>query len=193
MALTLLFGCAQLPHDETNVQWQQHQQQLSNISHYQASGKLGFISPTERRSMNFFWQQTSTGSQLRLTSLFGQTLFRMDITNSGTTIETYEDEVFQSPDGQQLLYQLTGLDIPLAQLTEWLKGSATNADQYTLFPTNTLASQSKKIGQRDWQVMYKSYIDVPNDQNLVPLPNSLVLTQNEIKINLLISNWTINK
>lgn len=193
MAVTLLFGCAQLPDDQTNVQWQQHQQRLAGLTQFQASGKLGFISPDERRSMNFYWQQNGSSSQLRLTSAFGQTLLKMVTDQQGTTIETYDDERYQSVDGEALLYQLTGLIIPLNQLDAWLVGSASYADHYTLLPTNTLASQSKKLGQREWQVNYSSYVDTDSsDGNKIPLPNSLQLIQDQIKINLRISNWKIN-
>ncbi len=193
MALTILFGCAQLPDDQTNVQWQQHQQRLAKLTQFQASGKLGFISPDQRRSMNFYWQQNGSSSQLRLTSVFGQTLLKMVSDQQGTTIETYDEERYQSVDGEALLYQLTGLIIPLNQLDAWLIGSANYADHYTLLPTNTLASQSKKVGQRDWQVNYSSYVDTDSsDGSKIPLPNSLQLIQDQIKINLRISNWKIN-
>ncbi len=190
-SLLTLFGCTQLPHDETNVQWQQHQERLTDITDYQASGKLGFISPDERRSMKFYWQQHASVSQLRLTSVFGQTLLKMDMDPNGTKIETYDDHTYQSADGEQLLYHLTGLTIPLEQLTEWLKGSAANADNYTLLPTHTLANQSKTLNNKTWLINYKSYVDVPETKGSIPLPNSLVLTQDQIKINLLISNWKI--
>lgn len=190
-ALLVLFGCSQIPNDQTNVQWQQHQQKLAKLTQFQAAGKLGFISPDEKRSMNFYWQQSDSRSQLRLTSVFGQTLLKMVSDENGTMIETFDNDTYHSENGELLLYQLTGLTIPLSQLSDWLKGSAQYADSYTLLPTNTLAGQNKTLGLQTWQINYKSYADISYANGIIPLPNSLSLTQDQTKINLRITNWTI--
>lgn len=188
---TLLFGCAQLPDNSTNVQWQQHQVNLASLEHYNASGKLGFISPDERRSMTFYWRQEGDSTQLRLTSVFGQTLLKLNMTPQQTTIETYEGDYYESTNGEQLLFNLTGLIIPLDQLPHWLKGAINQGDKYTLLPTNTLASQTSKIANRTWQVSYQRYSDIAYNETLLPLPSLLKLTQGDIKINLQISKWTL--
>ncbi|MGX9417190.1 lipoprotein insertase outer membrane protein LolB [Vibrio sp. WJH972] len=189
----LLFGCAQLPDDSTNVEWQQHQQRLTNLKHYKATGKLGFISPEERRSMTFFWQQEEERTQLRLTSLFGQTLLKLTMTPEETSIETYLGDQFQAADGASLLYQLTGLVVPLEQLPQWLKGAVTIdiENNYTLLETNTLASQTTSVAERTWQVDYLRYSDITDGDSKLPLPSLLKLTQDDIKINLQITKWTI--
>jgi outer membrane lipoprotein LolB len=189
--VVLLFGCAQLPDNPTNVQWEQHQQRLATLEHYSASGKLGFISPDERRSMNFYWQQNGSETQLRLTSLFGQTLLKLSMTPNQTQIDTYEGEHYESANGQQLLYQLTGLTIPLNQLPNWLKGAANKGDKYTLLETNTLASQTRNVDNNFWQVNYQRYSDINGQSTPLPLPSLLQLKQEAIKINLQISQWII--
>jgi outer membrane lipoprotein LolB len=189
--LLLLFGCAQQPSNPTNVKWEQHQQRLAKLNHYSASGKLGFISPEERRSMNFYWQQDGLNTQLRLTSVFGQTLLKLTMTPEQTQIDTYEGEHYQSLDGEQLLHQLTGLVIPLNQLPNWLKGAANQGDQYTLLETNTLASQSSQVANQLWQINYQRYSDIKVNDTVLPLPSLLQLKQQDIKINLQILQWNI--
>lgn len=189
--LTLLFGCAQQPSNPTNVKWEQHQQRLATLDHYSASGKLGFISPEERRSMTFYWQQDGDNTQLRLTSVFGQTLLKLTMTPEQTQIDTYEGEHYQSVNGEQLLYQLTGLIIPLKQLPNWLKGAANQGDKYTLLETNTLASQSSQIANQLWQINYQRYSDIKDNDVTLPLPSLLQLKQQDIKINLQISQWNL--
>ena len=49
--------------------WQQHLAQLKRITHYAATGQLGYISPTERFSSRFEWQyQNANNYTLKLYS-----------------------------------------------------------------------------------------------------------------------------
>lgn len=51
-----MFGCettSQLP--VHSVEYQAHQEKLSTLERYQVSGKLGYIDPTQRQSLNFNW------------------------------------------------------------------------------------------------------------------------------------------
>ncbi|GAM70921.1 hypothetical protein JCM19236_1088 [Vibrio sp. JCM 19236] len=37
------------------MEYQAHQEKLSTLERYQVSGKLGYIDPTQRQSLNFNW------------------------------------------------------------------------------------------------------------------------------------------
>lgn len=193
LTATLLFGCASIDTSQTNVEWQTHQQRLASVSEYKSSGKLGYISPEQRQSLNFRWQHTNQHSQLRLTTFLGQTALNLKITPAGAVVETHDDQIYTSDTAESLVYQLTGLTIPVEQLRDWLLGKPTAADGYQLNDKNTLATLHKKINGQIWQLHYITYKDVVLDGTALPLPQKLKLVQQNTSINIVISKWDLNE
>jgi len=187
--LLVLVGCSSLPEPITDVQWQAHQQKLQQIESYQVVGKIGYISPEQRESLNFQWQKHFDKSQLRLTNFLGQTVLSLDMTANGASVETYDDQHFQASNGQQLIYQLTGLDIPVDDLQDWVLGLPTQADRFELNDTNTLASLDKSSGRQNWHVNYTRYKEFDWNNDSLPLPDRIELSQDKTTIKLVISKW----
>lgn len=104
----ILAGCSSVPESVTSVEWQAHEQRLETIHDFQATGKLGYIGPDQRQSLNFFWKHSTALSQLRLTTVLGQTALKLTITPQGATVETYDDQVLSARNANQLIYRLTG-------------------------------------------------------------------------------------
>lgn len=194
LLVTALFlqGCASVE-STTNVEWQSHQQRLALIKDYRAAGKLGYIAPQERQSLNFQWQHSPQETQLRMSTFLGQTVLNLNATPSIATVETYDGKSFSAPNAAALIKQLTGLNIPVDQLNDWLLGRPTLADDYQLNQTNTLASLTKQLNNQTWILDYQSYQDVQVLGATLPLPKRLKLTQGDISINIVISKWTFNE
>lgn len=190
--LLSLTGCTTLD-STTNVEWQTHQQRLASIQQYQAIGKLGYLSPQQRQSLNFQWSYSAQLMQLRMTTFLGQTALALKVTPDGALVETYDDQQFGAPSAQALIHQLTGLTLPVELLNEWLLGRPTAADAYQLNQTNTLASLTKSVAGQTWQLDYLTYQDVQHQATLLPLPRKLKLTQGDISINIVITKWTVNQ
>ncbi|WP_076587598.1 lipoprotein insertase outer membrane protein LolB [Vibrio ostreicida] len=187
----ILSGCTTIDTSTTNVEWQTHQQRLASIDRYSASGKLGYISPAQRQSLNFHWRHQVTLTQLRLTTFIGQTALNMKIDASGSSVETYDGDTFYAHDAQALVKRLTGLALPVEQLNDWFLGRPTGADQHQLNPTHTLASLTKTINDKSWHLEYLNYQDITYEGTPLPLPQKLKLRQGEISINMVITNWNL--
>jgi outer membrane lipoprotein LolB len=189
----VLAGCSSVPESVTSVEWQAHEQRLETIDNFQATGKLGYIGPDQRQSLNFFWKHSSTLSQLRLTTLLGQTALKLTITPQGATVETYDDQVLSARNANQLIYRLTGLMMPVDHMPDWLLGLPTDADSFQLSATNTLQALDKQIGMNDWNIAYQRYGDVAWHEQALPLPNKLKLSTADVQINLVITKWNITQ
>lgn len=189
--LATLAGCSSVQDSHTSVEWQAHQQRLELVSDYQAVGKLGYISPEQRETLNFQWQHNADSNQLRLSTFLGQTVLNMQSSQGLATVETYDDQRLTDVSADRLITRLTGLTIPVEQLNDWLLGKPTNADHYTVNDTQTLASLSKTIQGQTWQLEYVSYQDVSFLGSTLPVPHKLKLKQNDITINVVISKWTL--
>lgn len=188
----VLSGCASFETSNTNVEWDAHQQRLDTITQYSSNGKLGYISPEQRQSLNFQWKHAQHSQQLRLTTFLGQTALNLKITPEGAVVETYDDDTYSSKDANTLIYQLTGLTIPVEYLNHWLLGDPTGADAYQLNDTNTVAALNKLIDGQLWQLEYIEYTDIQFSGVALPLPKKLKLKQQDIAINIVITKWDLN-
>ncbi|WP_165312028.1 lipoprotein insertase outer membrane protein LolB [Vibrio ziniensis] len=191
--LLTLFGCSSTPEPIVDVEWQAHQQKLQQIQTYQVIGKIGYISPEQRESLNFQWQKSPNHSQLRLTNFLGQTVLSLSMDANGAKVETYDDQNFSAPNGQILIYQLTGLDIPIDDLQDWVLGLPTKADNFKLNESNTLASLDKTSGRQNWHVDYTRYKEFDWQNGNIPLPDRMQLTQKQTSIKLVISKWILTQ
>ncbi|MFV0450450.1 MAG: lipoprotein insertase outer membrane protein LolB [Vibrio sp.] len=189
--LLTLFGCSSTPEPIVDVEWQTHQQKLQQIQTYQVIGKIGYLSPEQRESLNFQWQKSPTQSQLRLTNFLGQTVLSLSIDANGAKVETYDEQNFSAANGQILIYQLTGLDIPIDDLQDWVLGLPTKADDFKLNESNTLASLDKASGRQNWHVDYTRYKEFSWQNGNIPLPDRMQLTQQKTSIKLVISKWIL--
>ncbi len=189
----LLAGCTSVPETITSVEWQAHEKKLETIQDFQVTGKLGYIAPDQRQNLNFFWKHSTAFSQLRLTTILGQTALNLTITPQGAKVETYDDQVISARHANQLIYQLTGLMMPVEHMPDWLLGLPTDADTFQLSQTNTLQTLNKHIGRNDWNIAYERYSNVQWHAQTLPLPNRLKLTTSDVKINLMITKWNITQ
>ncbi|WP_192890103.1 lipoprotein insertase outer membrane protein LolB [Vibrio bathopelagicus] len=200
----IMVGCSSIPEQPTSVEWQSHQKRLLQIENYQASGKLAYISPEQRQSLNFIWKHSPNQSQLRLTTFLGQTALNLTIDSSGAKVVTYDDQVFTDASASVLVEQLTGLQIPIDHLPQWFLGIPDQADSYQLSATNTLESLSKQVSSQLWTLNFDNYrnTEIPTKQlsdedntkvETIPLPTRLSFKQDENKINIVVSKWTLKK
>lgn len=190
--LLLLSGCTMVPESTHPVQWQQHQNRLASIRQFQASGKMGYIAPEQRQTLNFHWAHRVDFSEIRFTTLLGQTALKLTMTPRGAQIETIDDEVFNGADATSLIFRLTGLLLPISQLPDWLLGRPQGTEQFTLNAQNTLASLDQQAGQQTpWQIQYSQYQDVPYGKLSLPLPRKLTLREGDTKLNIVVTKWTL--
>ncbi|MCL9781914.1 lipoprotein insertase outer membrane protein LolB [Vibrio sp. S4M6] len=192
ITLTVISGCSSLPKSSTNVQWQQQQARLTSIKSYQAIGKLNYISPKQRESLYFQWKHSDSKSQLRLTTFLGQSVLNLVITPKESSVTTYNNTVYKDTNPSRLVYKLTGLELPIKQLQDWLLGKPTGADNYQLNPTNTVASLDKVVDGAHWTLLYQAYTDETVDGNTVPLPSKFSLKQGDTRLNITVSKWKLN-
>lgn len=190
-SLFLLAGCATTSPQPVNVQWQSHQLVLQQIQAYQLTGKLGYIAPDQRQSFNFQWQKSPQQLSLRLSNFLGQTVLNLRVDEQGAQVDTYDDQIYRDQDAQSLIRNLTGLDIPIEQLEDWILGLPTQATHYELNEQNTLANLTKLASTAEWQVEYQRYQAIDWQNQVIPLPDKLKLQQNKTSIQLVISQWTL--
>ena len=186
LSLSLLSGCAQQPTLTHKADWTLHQAQLQQLTHYRAQGVFGYISPQQRVTLTFNWQNQPDDYQLILTKMY-KTILKLDAHPHSVTLTDPDGKTYHGTDAAQLVQQLTGINLPLQQMQDWLIGLPTGADHYLLNKNNQVAFLTKKIGGRTWEMHYSSY-----DNTQVPsLPILMTLKQGDLTIKIKVSDWKV--
>ncbi|MGO2406304.1 lipoprotein insertase outer membrane protein LolB [Vibrio litoralis] len=189
----ILSGCSSVPPTQKNysVDWQNQKTVLEQLDTFKATGKIGYKDPEHRQSLNFILKQANSFSELKLLSVFGQTVLTVQMTPTGAMVTNSDGKVQTAQQANALIQNLTGLAIPVSQLPDWIKGLPTQADNVTFNQSNTVESLNKTIDGRDWTLSYLNYQSVMNQQQSITLPKQMLLHQSDTEIKILISKWIL--
>ena len=139
-----------------------------------------------------FYLETLTRKK-PLTTFLGQTVLNLTVTPQGSEAVTSDGDVYRHSSPNALVYQLTGLVLPISYMQDWIKGLPTAADQFALNDTNTLATLRKRAGSQSWDMHYLGYQTVNSAKfGALPLPYKMNLAQGESSLKIVISKWTLN-
>lgn len=188
---TFMVGCVNMQDDVPNTSWPQHQASLSALQTYRASGKIAYRSPQARQSLNFNLKQSPNLTQLKLMNFLGQTLLTAEVSPQNTTITDLNGDTHHAQDASQLIFQLTGISVPVTQLTDWIKGLPTGSDEYQLNSSQRISQFSQTIDRKNWDIIYRSYqIVESSSQPELGLPQNIVLRQAQDELKITITNWS---
>lgn len=179
-----LNGCASWhqPAAPESRPWQQQQTQLAKLKEWQIQGQIAIITKQERHSASLYWQHLKEADQLRLTGPLGSQLLNAAITEHLTTIDS-DGKHYSGPDASALIAQLTGWQLPVSRLPDWMIGLPVN----TVYQLND-AGQLDTISTVDgWTIHYTSFQQVDN----YVLPYRLEVERDSIKIKLKINRWLL--
>lgn len=93
---------------------------VSQLTQWQASGKLAFITPSDKQSINFVWLQNDADYKVNFNTFLGINVLSIKRDINGIIISA-DGTDYQSDDPQQLVYELTGWWLPIDELSRWLK------------------------------------------------------------------------
>lgn len=191
--IAITTGCSSVPPTQENysVDWLAQKKALEQLDTFKATGKIGYKDSERRQSLNFILKHASSYSELKLLSVFGQTMLTVQMTPTGAMVTNTDGQVQTAQQANVLIQKLTGLAIPVSQLPDWIKGLPSQADNVTYNQSNTVERLYKTIDQRDWTLHYQSYQSVINKDQAITLPKQLLLTQRDTEIKILINKWII--
>jgi len=187
LVTSLLLGCVQIP-PPRKLPWLIHKQQLEDLSDWALTGKLAIITPTERHSLNIYWQQEGDNFHIRLSTFLGSTV--LDVHKNAVTTEIIDSngDHFVGPDSEMLIEKLSGWVIPIELLQQWIKGSPSNAS-YQLNENNQVVSLSATDKKNaSWSIDYSDYKATQG----INLPHKLQLKRPDLRLKFAISKWQIN-
>ncbi|WP_240494252.1 lipoprotein insertase outer membrane protein LolB [Pantoea sp. 1.19] len=169
-------------------QWQAHQQAVSKIDAFQTRGAFAYLSDKQRVYARFNWQQTAQDRyRLLLTNPLGNTELQLDVQGQVVQLVDSKGKRYVSDDAEKMIAQLTGMQIPLNNLRQWMLGLPGDATDYQLDDTYRLRQVNYRQDGQTWQVTYLGY----DTQQQPALPSSLELKQDDQRIKLRMDSWTL--
>lgn len=200
LSLTLLLTACQLTGnqpvngtDDTPVTslsgpWLERKQALENLEKYQARGKFAYITANKTNSANFAWYQNQSDEyRLLLTTPFGNRVVELNVTPTVTQLTDDNNKIHLNSDAETLIYQLTGMNIPINSLRQWLVGLPGDSTDYRLDKNYRITELNFAENGLAWHVKYLGY----NDKTNPVLPTDLEIAQSGQKIKLRVSNWDL--
>ncbi|WP_157953602.1 lipoprotein insertase outer membrane protein LolB [Zobellella maritima] len=179
----LLSGCAYRAAEAPAGSWQAQQAVLAKLQHWELSARLGIITPDERGSLSLFWRQNRDDYRLNLTNVVGKRVFDLNRQRQQIVLTDSEGQLHSAANARDLVFRLTGWDLPVEQLSSWIKGLPGEADRVE-YDDN---GRPKILVSNDWRLEYQGYTRI----NGLWLPSHLTLTHAGTTLRLAISQWEL--
>ncbi|VAW96050.1 hypothetical protein MNBD_GAMMA22-837 [hydrothermal vent metagenome] len=172
--------------DDPEREWSQRQIQLKQILSWKINGRLAVTNKAEVWHLSVIWEQQAQQYKIHLSGPFGAGAVQLSGDQFGVSIQT-ADQTHYAQDASQLLYDNTGVQIPIESLFYWIRGLAN--------PKFTISNQKldaygrlKKLSQNNWNIRFKRYEEI----NAIYLPSKVFIKQNNLDIRFVIEDWLIS-
>lgn len=96
---------------------------LVQLQQWKLKGKIAFVSPSQVKSAYMNWQQNNRNMQFDLSSVLGINVASLSFDGHLATLQA-DGQTYHDPSPSALIYQTTGWQVPLEQLSTWVKGAA---------------------------------------------------------------------
>lgn len=186
--LLLLTACTtveEVPDSLNTGSWQAHKASLDDMQHWFASGRAAINNGVESWHVNLLWLQQGDNYQIRLFGPFGAGQVQLMGNNEQAELLTSDNERFYSHNIDTLLYERTGVKMPVAELRYWLIGlpSPGGKDAASIDKHGRLS----RLQQGDWRVRYKRYVPV----NGLVLPRKIFADKQDLDVRVVIDEWKL--
>jgi outer membrane lipoprotein LolB len=172
----------------TSPQWLAHEQAVQQLEQYQTRGAFAYLTDQKKVYARFFWQQyTPDRYRLLLTNPLGSTELELNVQKSVVQLTDNQGKRYVSDNPEEMIRKLTGMQIPLDNLRQWMLGLPGQATDFSLDSQYRLNKLTYQQGDLTWVVTYQDY----NTDLKIPLPSRLELQQGDQRIKLKMDNWTL--
>lgn len=162
--------------------------QVSLLNSWTIAGKIAFINSQKRQSATLHWQKNATEKteSLNLSTLFGIKVLELTQQQDNFTLEV-DGEHYSTENLDQLIYSLTGLNLPTRAMSYWLKGLAFLPSDNVIYHAKTKLPESliSRYNNKTWLVKYSQYHHIGEFQ----LAKQLTIIQDDLRIKIVIHSW----
>ncbi|WP_417760380.1 lipoprotein insertase outer membrane protein LolB [Shewanella sp.] len=181
LALLWLTGCGITP----PADWQATEvNSVQDAKAWELKGKIAVKTPEQKFSTNLYWLHTPQSDELRLTSMIGSTLLLLKSDARSATLAV-DGKTYQGRNASELVQHLSGWQIPISQLPQWIVGLPGEAK---IVARNAAGQPQTLIEQRQlppWQIDYQSWQQLAKHQ----LPRVMTLERQQVSLKIQLNEW----
>lgn len=180
----LLASCEAMVRPATG--WAAHEQAMLQLQRFTLEGRLGYRNGEGGVNANFVWTNDAEDFVLKLSGPFGAGAVQIRFKDGHLSLDNQQTENFtewMSP--AEVLYEHTGLQLPVNAFPYWVTGIPVPGLEYRSQLNEQQVLQT--LEQDGWTLQYTRYAQVGKHL----LPDRITLTRDDIRIRLVIDQWTL--
>lgn len=190
LSLTLV-GCEVIPDIPTfsdgGSAWQAHRQSVQTLTQWQLTGRASVSNGTEYWNLNLLWQQHGDDYQIDLTGPFGAGHVQLFGGPAGVELRDSDQHRFYSTSPEALLYEKTGVLMPVSDLRYWVLGLPGKDHQgIAAFDAD---GRLAKLQLNPWQVNFRRYTQL--DQVSLPEKIFIIRPDKQLDIRVVVDEWSL--
>ncbi len=189
-ALLLLAGCAGpavVPVASPERTWAERAAALEAIDAWRLAGRVGISDGNAAWHLKLFWRQRPDGYEMDLSGPFGAGAVKLTGGPQGVELRDGEGNRWQAGDAEQLLWQHTGIFMPVNGLRYWIRGLPA-PDQDKRQMALDAAGRLAELRQDGWRIRFREYMPVDGQE----LPRNLLIHRDGIEVRVQVDRWSLD-
>jgi len=167
--------------------WLARQREVQKLNTWRCEGRAAILAQNGGGQISFDWLYNPKDQVLSIKTPLGQNAMQLTVNPGGATLIDHDGQVIRGENGEAMLNEALGWNVPLESLRAWLLGlPASPDDSYTLDPQGRLLT----IDSQGWTIEYKRYSEISGQGMSLSLPSKFELRRSEISLRLVIDRWT---
>lgn len=161
---------------------------LAAVTVWGFTGRASITRGDKGGSGRIEWRQQGGSFEVALAAPVTRQGWRLSVDAAGARVEGLEGGPRTGPDGQQLLYEATGLEVPVGALGAWLRGLPADEAIYGPaqldFGADLLPARLRQAG---WNIDFRGWLEA-GDGGLA-LPLRIDARRGDAGVRLVVDDW----
>jgi len=190
IAFLLLAGCAGpavVPVASPERTWQARQALLAGLSDWSLAGRLGISDEETAWQLKLFWRQRAGRFDIDLAGPFGAGAVKLHGDGQHVVLRDGEGHRWQARDAQQLLWQHTGIRMPVDGLAWWIRGLPTPRQDRRKLVLDA-AGRIAELTEDGWRIRFQEYMVVDG----LELPRNLLIYRDDVEVRVVVDRWRLD-
>lgn len=189
----VITGCSltpDVPVDQAQAQsaWLDRQPSLEQITQWRIDGRIAISQGEDFYAVSVHWRQKHAHFDIDLSGPMGSGHFKLEGKQNGNVrLRDSEQHQYTASDPESLIYQHTGMQIPVNGMFYWVRGLPDpSMPQHHSIVFDQLG-QIQTLVQDGWTVEFSDYAKFATYQ----LPEKLVMRHDDVEIKLVVHRWQV--
>ena len=183
----LLTACATSPRMDApiNDDWVQRQEVLEAMTLWEFTGRIGVRDDRESHSSRIRWQQRGDAYVINLWGTLNAGATEITGEPGRVVLQQEGKDPLTADTPEQLVYEQLGYELPVAQLSYWVKGIP--APGASSEPAFDIDNRLISLQQSGWQVEYLGYTNYETES----LPTRIRIHKSPLRLDFVRLDWTV--